>query len=95
MDDDLREEWLEVRRKQKPGLISSYSVYSHSNNVDGVPEYIREQLDRDINSGAEKRAILDIHDFHYASTRHDLSLLRNAFSMAKTNYKVLSTSLNS
>ncbi|OGL31283.1 hypothetical protein A3F37_02870 [Candidatus Saccharibacteria bacterium RIFCSPHIGHO2_12_FULL_41_12] len=94
-DDELKTKWLEVKRKQKPGLISSYSVYSHSNNVDGIPEYIREQLDRDIISGAERRAILDIHDFHHASTRHDLSLLRNAFHMAKTNYRVLSASLNS
>lgn len=85
-DDKLRERWAEVRAKQKPGIISSYAIESHSRNLEASPEYVRFSADETLRRNALRRARLDIDDFDRASLRHDVRLLGAAGLMVKGNY---------
>jgi hypothetical protein len=86
-DENLREQWLEARSKQKPGIISSYAIYSHAHNLEGTSEYTRFSAEEVLAQNALDRATRDIHDFENASLAYDLGLLRGAGQMAIGNYQ--------
>lgn len=85
-DEQLRERWLEVRAHQKPGIISSYALHSHSRNLEGLPEDARvsQQYRHD---NARLRAELDIRDYESAGMRHDVRLLGQTARLVCTNYR--------
>lgn len=85
-DSDLRDQWQEVRFRQKPGIISAYAIHSHRRNLEGVPENVRFSQEEAIVANARLRAELDIADFEAASLRHDLHLVRATAGMAVANY---------
>lgn len=85
-DADLRDHWKEVRFRQRPGIISSYAVHSHRNNLEGLPENVRFSEDEEIAANAALRATLDIADFEAASLAHDAGLIVATAKMAVANY---------
>lgn len=86
-NDELRERWRQVRSDQKPGIISSYAILSHGNNLNGDPEYSRFG-NADVRArNAELRARCDIHDHDNCGFRHDLSLVAKTVVMAFGNYR--------
>lgn len=87
-DDELREQWRAVRQKQKPGIISSFSIYSHAHNLEGLPEHTRAQIENSP-TPAHRPARLDIYDYYNAGPYNDLRLIMRTFSMAISNYRSL------
>jgi lipopolysaccharide/colanic/teichoic acid biosynthesis glycosyltransferase len=85
-DEEVHSKWLEARSKQKPGVISSYAIYSHAHNLAGASEAARFSEAELLTHNAMERATLDIHDFENASLAHDLGLLRAAGLMVAGNY---------
>jgi hypothetical protein len=86
-DENLRDRWLEARSKQKPGIISSYAIYSHTHNLEGTSEYTRFSAEEVLTLNALDRATRDIHDFENTSLAYDLGLLKGAGQMAVGNYQ--------
>lgn len=86
-DENLRDRWLEARSKQKPGIISSYAIYSHTHNLEGSSEYERFSAEEVLAQNALDRATRDIHDFENTSLGYDLGLLKGAGQMAIGNYQ--------
>lgn len=86
-NDNLREQWTEVRSLQKPGIISSYAVHSHAHNLAGDTEAARFSEDELRTQNAHLRATLDIADFEAASLRNDIALIRGTAQMALANYR--------
>lgn len=87
-DKELREQWREIRQRQKPGIISSFSIYSHAHNLDGLPEHTRSRIENSP-SPAHRPAQLDIYDYYNASAQNDLRLILATFGMAISNYRNL------
>ncbi len=85
---ELQKRWLEARSEQKPGIISSYSVHSHTHNLEGTPEYVRFSGSEEevLRQNAIIRARLDVQDFEQASFAHDRQLLVSAGQMVLGNY---------
>lgn len=86
-DDRLRERWQQVRSAQKPGIISSYAILSHGNNLNGDPEYSRFGNANARARNAELRARCDVHDYDNCGFCHDISLLAKTAVMAFGNYR--------
>ena len=65
----LGRQWDNVVRAAKPGLYSSYAIYSHTRSA-GDP------------NGPEVRAEMDIRDFQDASMRYDIALTAQFIGIA-------------
>lgn len=85
-DSDLRDNWKEVRFRQKPGIISGYAVHSHRHNLKGLTESERFSEEEKRAQNARLRAELDIADFEAASLGYDMRLVRATAGMAVANY---------
>ena len=84
-DDETRQKWEEVRRAQKPGIISSYALHSHGLNLEGTPEDMRVKVSQR-ETNALLRARLDIADYEKAGVLHDMKLLGKTLGLVATNY---------
>lgn len=85
-DNSVRSRWEYARSSQKPGIISTYAVHSHRNNLAGVSESTRYSEDEKRAINARMRATMDIADFEAASFQYDRKLIRATASMAISNY---------
>lgn len=85
-DTGLRSEWLASRAIQKPGILSSYSIFSHGQNLGGLAEHARFYETEALRQNANFMASCDLRDIDSASICHDAGLLISAGRMALANY---------
>ncbi len=77
---------LVAHARQKPGLVSSYAIYSHAHNLDGLSESQRFPHGTALEQNALFRGTCDTHDYISASFDYEKSLLISAASMVRHNY---------
>jgi len=79
--------WEEARSMQNPGVLSTYAIHSHANNLEALTEAERFSADEKLHINALLRAQADVYDRRVASPGHDIRLLNQAYGMAVANYQ--------